>query len=134
MDEEHRHVFRWARKHWATYGTGPTSQAILRERPTYKLTEDTPEPIAYYVEEVWKQYSYDVMVRATTPCAPGHARPTTKFRGPSACTHGLDRVLHKQPRSFLRRRVVLCSRTTSCTIVPSPPRWHEVVRKRNKAG
>jgi len=57
MDEEHRHVFRWARKHWATYGTGPASQAILRERPTYKLTEDTPEPIAYYIKEVWKQYS-----------------------------------------------------------------------------
>ena len=84
-------MFRWAHEHWATYSTGPTSQAILRERPTYKLTEDTLEPIAYYIKEVWKQ-SYDAILRATTPWAPGHDRPTTKFRGPSACTHGLDSI------------------------------------------
>lgn len=79
----------------ASTGPPPTPaqpQAILRERPTYKLTEDTPEPTAYYIEEVWKQYSYDAMVRATTPCAPGHDRPTTKFRRPSACTHGLGSI------------------------------------------
>ncbi len=25
IDEEHRQVFRWARKHWATSNTGPTT-------------------------------------------------------------------------------------------------------------
>lgn len=63
LDEEHLLALRWMRKHYSQYGRSPGVDAFKREFPTYKLPA-TPEPMAYYLDQIRRAFKYDVLATA----------------------------------------------------------------------
>ncbi len=63
LDPQHQNAFDWMQKHWGRYATCPTRQALRREFPNYPLPE-TPEPLNYYLDEIRRQYGYEVYAQA----------------------------------------------------------------------
>ncbi len=68
VDEEHLRVLEWMREHWKEYGSSPSVKALQDNYPNYRLP-DTPEPLAYYVNQLRKAYRYDVIGRAVSEAA-----------------------------------------------------------------
>lgn len=82
LDTQHLNVFEWMRVHWGRYATCPTRQALSREFPNYPLPE-TPEPLDYYLDEIRRQYGYEVYSQALQHSAEeleatGHPAGVTK--------------------------------------------------------
>jgi replicative DNA helicase len=57
FSEDNVPVFEWVRNHWTKYGESPSEQAYYHEFPADLLVE-TPEPMAYYVDELRESYRY----------------------------------------------------------------------------
>lgn len=57
FSEDNVPVFEWMRNHWTEYKESPSEQAYYREFPSDLLVE-TPEPMAYYVDELRESYRY----------------------------------------------------------------------------
>lgn len=55
QDADNAAMFDWMRDHWAKYGETPSEDAYYREYPADNLIE-TPEPLAYYIDELRDQY------------------------------------------------------------------------------
>lgn len=58
FSDDNRPVFDWMREHWNRYGESPSERAYNREFPADQLV-DTPEPMAYYVDELREAYRYE---------------------------------------------------------------------------
>jgi replicative DNA helicase len=60
LDPDNAAMFNWARDHWAKYGESPSEEAFHREYPADNLIE-TPEPLAYYIDELRDQRKYAML-------------------------------------------------------------------------
>lgn len=58
FSEDNTPVFAWMRDHWTRYGESPSETAYYREFPADQLV-DTPEPMAYYIDELREAYRYE---------------------------------------------------------------------------
>jgi replicative DNA helicase len=57
MDPDNAEVFGWIHEHWTEHGVTPGQDAFRHEFPSYDLI-DTPEPLAYYLDELRDQHRY----------------------------------------------------------------------------
>ena len=58
FSEDNLPVYEWMREHWSKYDESPSEQAYQREFPA-DLLVDTPEPLAYYIDELREAYRYE---------------------------------------------------------------------------
>lgn len=68
VDKEHTRVLEWMREHWREYGKSPSVEALRANFPTYRLP-DTPEPLSYYIDQIRKNYRYDVIATSVSEAA-----------------------------------------------------------------
>jgi replicative DNA helicase len=60
LDPDNAAMFDWLRDHWSRYGESPSEEAFQREYPADPLME-TPEPLAYYIDELRDQRRYALL-------------------------------------------------------------------------
>jgi replicative DNA helicase len=60
LDPENAAVFDWIREHWSKYGSSPSEDAFRREYGDTLI--ETPEPLAYYIDELRDQRRYALLL------------------------------------------------------------------------
>ena len=60
LDPENAAVFDWIREHWGKYGSSPSEDAFRREYGDTLI--ETPEPLAYYIDELRDQRRYALLL------------------------------------------------------------------------